>query len=300
MAGVCCQACMGGTPMTACAGAFANIGVIKAHWECWSECNLRCGFCYRTRGKPLNTDAALTLMRAIRFGGCESIVFAGGDPSLRADIGDLVLAARGIGLKVEIQTNADHVWPAFRQALQQAELVGLSLDGARAETHDELRGRSGNQANVLAMLRSLERDSRPVIVRSVVVRRNLGEFSELAEMLSKFRNIVRWSVLEFSPVGEGYRRTSEFGCADAEFDSAAAAARGAWTGSGQLNVFRNSEKSGVYLLITPDGLAYGTTATPSEGAYPVVGSIVEDHLATLASALPLAADRHQSRYKAMP
>lgn len=36
-----------------CRDAFKRIGLSKLHWECWSDCNLHCKFCYRTVDTPL-------------------------------------------------------------------------------------------------------------------------------------------------------------------------------------------------------------------------------------------------------
>lgn len=62
-----------------CRGSLLSAGVQKVHWECWSHCNLRCDFCYRTMSPPLDTEQASLLLRGIRTGGANTLVFAGGD-----------------------------------------------------------------------------------------------------------------------------------------------------------------------------------------------------------------------------
>jgi MoaA/NifB/PqqE/SkfB family radical SAM enzyme len=248
----------------------------------------------------LLTHEALRLIQAVRFGGCKGLVFAGGDPSLRADIDELVARSQSIGLKAEIQTNADHVSPAFRVALLRADLIGLSLDASVAGCHDMLRGRPGNFDRTLALLRWLCESNKPVVVRSVVLPQNRLEFAALARLLSGFTNILRWSVLEFSAIGEGYAKRDQFSLASADLERAILDARESWHGSGGLDIYRNCEKAGAYLLLTPSGLAYGTTdVAPPNGVFPTVGSIIYDHLADLARSLPFSAEHHRKRYAAI-
>jgi MoaA/NifB/PqqE/SkfB family radical SAM enzyme len=292
-----CGACQEDVRPT-CIDSFGVRGVIKAHWECWSQCNLRCGFCYRTRGRPLGTTAAFDLLRAVRTGGCRAVVFAGGDPSLRSDIHDLVGYAKQLGLSVELQTNADVCPPQLRRALTRVDLVGLSIDAANSGIHDALRGRNGNFQRVLQLLAWLRDRNVPTIVRSVVLRQNTREFPGIARLVSPFQNVIRWSVLQFSPIGDGFRNHTKFSVSTTDFESVAAAARTAWGGGGELDIYRDEAKRGTYLLITPAGQVYGTTETaPPGGVFPIVGSILSDHLSELAERLPFSAERHRDRYQ---
>jgi sulfatase maturation enzyme AslB (radical SAM superfamily) len=176
-------------------------------------------------------------------------------------------------------------------------LIGLSIDAATPEIHDSLRGRVGNFERAFDLLCWLADNGTPTIVRSVVVPQNLKEFPGIAERLSQFPNVIRWSILEFSPVGEGFVNRETFGVRRSDFEMAADAGARAWRGEGQVDIFRNEAKAGAYLLLTPGGLAYGTSSTTAPtGAFPTVGSILSDHLADLAGALPFAAERHRERY----
>ena len=89
-----------------CEGSWARVGVVTVHWECWSECNLNCPFCYRTVSQPLDTRAAERLLAHIAASGVENIVFGGGDPSLRPDLIQLFETALTLGLKCELRQMA--------------------------------------------------------------------------------------------------------------------------------------------------------------------------------------------------
>src|SRR5215472_11967938 len=146
-----CAGCGATTVRTECLNSFRRLGLIKVHWECWSNCNLPCEFCYRTLGQALPTDEAKRLISAVRTGGVETIVFAGGDPSIRPDICELVSSAREQALNVEVQTNAQYTSEEFLHALRTVQLVGLSLDGPNQDVHDAFRGKPGNFERVLRL-----------------------------------------------------------------------------------------------------------------------------------------------------
>src|SRR5919199_122548 len=99
-----CAACTPQSASPQCRNSFKRLGVIKVHWECWSACSLACSFCYRTRGNPLDTEGAKKLLQAISTSGALRIVFAGGDPSLRPDIAQLIHYAHSLNLQVEVHT----------------------------------------------------------------------------------------------------------------------------------------------------------------------------------------------------
>lgn len=204
-----------------CQGSFARIGAHKVHWECWSDCNLNCPFCYRTRGTPLKTDHAEKLLAAIAASGVKTVVFAGGDPSLRRDIGYLLAYARELGLITEVHTNGQYAPERYRLALTGSDYVGLSLDGPIAELHDSFRGKPGNFKRVLDLFDFLEEAAIPMIVRTVVARPNYTRVADIGGLLARRRNLISWNLLEFSPVGSGYRNRLHYQLDRTQFNEAA-------------------------------------------------------------------------------
>jgi len=279
-----------------CRDSFARLGVLKVHWECWSNCNLSCGFCYRSQGVALDSQESRRLIAAVYSAGAKRIVFAGGDPSLRPDIGELVSWAKFLGLRVEIQTNGHHVRPTFKETLLEADLIGLSLDGATAEAHDSFRSTRGNFRRVLELFDFLERQSLQVIVRTVVTRRNYQDILDLGHKLLERKNLCRWSLLEFSPVGLGYRNQELYRLPRPAFDELVQTAIDRYGDDVRIDVYRLENKVGTYLLITPSGLVYGTAESTVNGVYPSVGSILQDHLRELADRTAFQSEQHQRRY----
>lgn len=267
------------------------------HWECWSLCNLGCKFCYRTLGSPLDTSGAKRLLSSIAFGGVGAVVFAGGDPTLRRDLPDLLEYARGLGLLVEVQTNTHYMPREMRAALlgPLTDLIGLSLDGATAETHDAIRETRGNFQRVFSFLDSAQQVGKPVILRTVVTRRNRHEVASIGDLIGGYSNIVRWSLLEFTPVGEGYTNADVFSVPHSDYLEAVALARSVYAGNASIDSFDGPSKIGTYALVTPEGKLYGTTKA-TDGRYPIVGDLLQDHLSRLASSLPFDRTQHHARY----
>jgi MoaA/NifB/PqqE/SkfB family radical SAM enzyme len=291
-----CGGCAPGKLEPGCRDSFAQLGVLKVHWECWSRCNLSCGFCYRSQGPVLGLGDGKRLVAAVHSAGAKRIVFAGGDPSLRPDIAELVLWAKRLGLRVEIQTNGHYVTPGFRNALLEADLIGVSLDGATPAVHDSFRSTRGNFQRVLKLLEFLERQDVQVIVRTIVTRQNYSSALKLGDELRDRKNICRWSLLEFSPVGLGYRNRELYELARDDFDELAQTAIEHYGDCLDIDVYRLEDKVGVYVLVTPSGLVYGTGGSTVDGVYPVVGSILQDHLRELADATAFESEQHQRRY----
>jgi len=156
--------------------------------ESTSRCNLGCPMCARQLAGPewRDTDMPVELFeRALdALGpGCELVLpFAGGEPLLRPDVGDLVAECRARGLSTELATNATLLDGRASVALLEAGLDTLvvSLDAATAETYERLR-RGGcferTCANVRTFLRWKKRLRAPtwVVLQMIALPDNRDE-----------------------------------------------------------------------------------------------------------------------------
>lgn len=289
-----CQACVHSATDPRCKGAFAEHGIIKIHWETWSKCNLTCGFCYRTIAPHLSTTDAIKLMETVKYGGCSTLVLAGGDPSLRRDLPSLIDNGLRIGLNIEIQTNAEYLTQANINAILRANQVGLSLDGWSNESHDAIRGGKGNFDKVLKLMDTLAEHNLDVTVRSVICQQNHHSIHLLAPILNNYSNISRWSLMEFTPKERGYTNQKLF---EIEMDSYLSACANVQACSLiPVDIYPNNLKTGAYCLMRSDGQVYGVT--PIEGSsYSLIGNILSTHIFELATLLPLSVAHHHLRYK---
>lgn len=293
-----CGGCGGGSVSLNCCGSLQRRGIQKVHWECWSECNLACPFCFRTNGRPLGTEGALLLLRALSTGAARTVVLAGGDPSLRRDLPEIIAEALGLGLSVQVQTNGQYVTQSFLRTLGRCEYVGLSVDGGDAATHDGFRRKPGNFKQVTRLFGELEKVGVPVSVRTVVTYENHRTVPEIAQLILSYSNVICWKLLEFTAVGDGFVNRNRYSLRPALFERTVSAAREQLGDSAHLlEVLRNVDKVGIYMMISAQGLVYGITdsAVNETGQHDYIGSMLSDHLDHLAERLPFSGQRRPER-----
>lgn len=124
------------------------------------RCNNHCAFCPQralrgVAGPRAELDTAEVLRRIAvgRRDGHDEVAFTGGEPTIRPDIEDLVLAARQAGFsRVSISTNGRAL--VYRERVRRLLRAGLtgasvSLHGPDAATHDGLCGTPGGFEQVV-------------------------------------------------------------------------------------------------------------------------------------------------------
>jgi MoaA/NifB/PqqE/SkfB family radical SAM enzyme len=150
-----------------------------------SECSQECPYCWGPQEVPaVGTATARAVVGKIAATGARRIVFTGGDPLKREDLGDLVRHARGLGLEVAVSTTGDLLTAAFLSAHgAEIDLVSLPLDGAS----EEVSRRTKKEGHFTAVLGALDLlAAHPAIdvkVATPVTRHNLGEVPNIVRLL---------------------------------------------------------------------------------------------------------------------
>src|SRR5262249_14653789 len=105
-----------------------------------NRCNLRCSYCNCPYIDPTNLDLAKidTLFRRLREMGVGRLGLAGGEPMVRADLGDIIDLAKDRGFWVSVNSNLT-LYDRHPERLARADLVYTSLDGD-ADAHVAARG----------------------------------------------------------------------------------------------------------------------------------------------------------------
>jgi MoaA/NifB/PqqE/SkfB family radical SAM enzyme len=174
-------------------GGEPTTGPAKVGWEITYRCDSRCLSCQRWRHHAqdeLPTSEARTLVGRLADGGVLSLSFTGGEPLLRQDLEELVALATDRGMSTSLSTNALRLTRPRVSGLAQAGLgtVFLSLDGARPETHDRVRGRHGSYERVVraaAMILALEQPRPRVVFNLTVNGLNLSELTEVGDLAAE-------------------------------------------------------------------------------------------------------------------
>lgn len=133
----------------------------NAYLNVTDYCNLACAHCYYGShpdlGHGLPNAELFRIVDSLRAGGIENIVVAGGEPTTRPGIEELLRYIRGKGFhEITLLTNATAITP--EQAAVIAECVDVthvSLDGPNEAINAVIRGR-GNFDKTIAGVRLLK------------------------------------------------------------------------------------------------------------------------------------------------
>ena len=173
------------------------------------QCDLPRPWFYRARGlEELDTDGFKRVIDDLAELGAVGINITGGEPTLRPDCFELLAHAKRAGLYVNISTNAYNlVKPGRVEALLATGVRGIniSLDGARAETHDRARGAPGGferVEKVTAEVVAARDGGKPTITYLFVIgTENHAEIPDLLALASA-RGV---DAVGFMPVFDVYR-----------------------------------------------------------------------------------------------
>ncbi len=181
-------------------------------WEVTRACGLACAHCradaISTRDpRELSTDEARRLIDDLAAYDAPRpiLVLTGGDPFEREDLADLVRYATDRGLHVSLSPS---VTPRLTSArlvelrAAGASAVSLSLDGARHETHDRLRGIEGTYRDTLLAAAMVREAGLRLQVNTTVHAGNVDELPELLAWLVD-QHVSLWSVFLLVPTGRG-------------------------------------------------------------------------------------------------
>ncbi len=85
---------------------------------------------------------------------------------------------------------------------------------------------------------------------------------DIAGLVLSHSNVICWKLLEFTAIGRGRVNRDRYAMPSAMFESTVQAAQDK-LGSERslLEVLRNVDKIGIYMMISPQGFVHGTTET---------------------------------------
>jgi len=162
------------------------VGPYAAIFYTTHKCNLECTYCTQKEpdvfSQELPTRETIEILRIIRRE-TDSILFTGGEPLLRADIEDLVAAARR-DLKfrsVLLVTNGTLLHKRL-EMLDSLHGLIVSLDSLTADPEDPA-SKSGNVRRVLENLQQAKARLRPgeITISSVIEEWNIGEIERILD-----------------------------------------------------------------------------------------------------------------------
>lgn len=179
-------------------------------WNLTDRCNLSCTHCYsksgpgRTNEGELSTAEALKVIDDLADMGVPLILFTGGEPLIREDIWELARHAHNRGLKMALSTNGTLITTGIARRIKESgiEYAGISLDGAKAETHDRFRNSPGAFEQTKKAFAACNEAGLRCGVRVTLTKVNCSELDALVDLsisLGASRFCLYWLV----PTGRG-------------------------------------------------------------------------------------------------
>ncbi len=152
----------------------------SGHWNC----NQKCRFCYAAGEayagvSELSTEEWKRAIDKLHRANVPMLTFTGGEPTLRADLPELVAHAKWFITR--LNTNGIALTPALVEALKEAELdsVQITLYAADAATHNTLVG-GDHYDETLAGLKNALSEGLDVSVNTPLCRRNADYLATLS------------------------------------------------------------------------------------------------------------------------
>ncbi|MFF3442464.1 radical SAM protein [Streptosporangium sp. NPDC002721] len=169
-------------------------------WDVTYACPLRCTHCYSESGRrpsrQLSHQEMLQVADAIVTLGPKSVEFAGGEPLMVRGIFDVAERIKRAGIATNLYTGGWTFTPqATREVTRVFSRITVSVDGADAEVHDAIRGRTGSFERAMRALALLDEVAPPQGVRfgvdCVVTRGNFHQMEEFCTTLApRFANMA--------------------------------------------------------------------------------------------------------------
>lgn len=184
----------------------------RVYWELTRACGLACRHCRAAAIATRHPDE-LTPVESLRlleqlagFGDPPPhLILTGGDPLLRPDLFELIAAARSRGIGVSVAPSAT---PLLTDAAVRrlkdggVSAISLSLDGARAATHDAVRQIPGTFERTLAAAEAARAADLPFQINTLVAEETLDELPAIYLLVERL-GAARWSLFFLVEVGRG-------------------------------------------------------------------------------------------------
>ena len=187
---------------------------ILVFWETTRACALACTHCRASAiaaplpGELTTAEAERLLDGTAAFGRPRPVLVAtGGDVLMRADLDDVAAGARARGIPLALAPSVTPLLDERRAASFRGlgvKVASTSLDGARAETHDGIRGVPGHFDATLEAIRRLRRHGVVVQVNTVVTRETVEELPAVARLVEETGAGI-WELFFLVRVGRGAR-----------------------------------------------------------------------------------------------
>lgn len=185
---------------TASANSFRSLAI-----EITKECNLRCVHCYLPAGDAaedeLTTEEIKDLIKSSKELGARSVSIGGGEPLMRPDYIEIIKYALSLNLLVALGTNGTLINEKTAETLSRLPIkIQISLDGARKEIHDRIRGKGSFDSVVKGLNNLIEKGmGKDIVIAFTPMSLNADDIPELIDfVLDKGIQVIQFPPLSSS------------------------------------------------------------------------------------------------------
>lgn len=157
------------------------------------SCNLACRHCWiepdyqadNKNGKFIKLEYVKKAIKEAKPLGLQSMKLTGGEPLLHPQIREIInhIEAEKIGMIMETNgTLLDDEMAAFLKAKKYFNFVSVSVDGAKPETHDKLRGIKGSFERTVSGIKSLVKAGFHPQLICTLHRGNVAELEDVVKL----------------------------------------------------------------------------------------------------------------------
>ena len=184
-------------------------------------CNLKCRHCwiapkYQAPDKAfsaLDPNLFRSIIAEAKPMGLNGIKFTGGEPLLHPKISELIEIVRTEELRLKVETNGVLCTPELAVQLKGASkntFVSVSIDGAKAETHEWVRGVEGSFDAAWQGVRNLvQAGFKPQVIMSIM-RRNNDEMEAVVRLAEQNgAGSVKFNLVQPTARGEAMHEANE-------------------------------------------------------------------------------------------
>jgi len=155
--------------------------------NCVLKCQM-CSFWHEWKQDPTTVDLTAWIKELADFG-VDDISLGGGEPFIRKDLTELVEEIHSYGITCGITTSG---W-IDRDPFPPVDRVEVSIDGAKPEIHDKIRGMEGSWEKAVGLVKRLKEMGKINQINFVLQRDNyleLEDYCRLAESLGVMVSII--------------------------------------------------------------------------------------------------------------
>jgi MoaA/NifB/PqqE/SkfB family radical SAM enzyme len=184
-------------------------------WAITNRCNYHCKYCgrWKKQEKELSTKQVFSIIDQLANLGCKKIVFTGGEPLIREDIGDIINYCKKKGLLVGINSNGSLIKNKI-DIIKNIDYLTLSLDGPE-KINDSTRVK-GSYNKAIKAIEIAKNKNIKISLTTVISKQNLNYLNKVLDISRKYKIFVYFqpvsfvynnkSIKNFKPFVENYRK----------------------------------------------------------------------------------------------